>query len=340
MIKSICIIRLSALGDVLMLVPTVRAIQRAYPKAKITWVISRPAYDMVKDLEQVEFVVIEKPNRFKDYLSFKRLMKHRQFDVLLAMQASLRANLLIPCIKAKTKIGYDKVRANDGQTLFTQQRIPSAKEHTLEGFLQFAKILGIQDVSVHWDIPIDEKAFAFVKSLNLTPDKPLVLINPSASKPERSWAAQHYIELIKYLKDKWQVQVCLTGGPTALDAELSNVIVDKVSVDLNLVGVTKPKALLALIKQADLMICPDTGPSHMASAVSTPVIALHAVTNPQISGPYGSLHRVVNAYPDALKRYKHKDISQCDWGTQVHHPKAMDLVTFDLVRERVDDFFR
>ncbi len=59
---------------------------------------------------------------------------------------------------------------------------------------------------------------------------------------------------------------------------------------LNLVGKTKPKQLLALISQAQAVLCPDTGPSHMAAACGNSSVALHAVTNPLISGPYTFPH--------------------------------------------------
>ena len=59
MIKSICIVRLSALGDVLMLVPLVRLLQARLPNASLTWVISRPAYDLVEGMDGIEFIIIK-----------------------------------------------------------------------------------------------------------------------------------------------------------------------------------------------------------------------------------------------------------------------------------------
>ena len=61
MINSICIVRLSALGDVLMMVPLIRTLQANLPQAKLTWVISRPAFDLVEGMDGVEFIVIDKP---------------------------------------------------------------------------------------------------------------------------------------------------------------------------------------------------------------------------------------------------------------------------------------
>src|SRR5688500_12397756 len=99
-IQSLCLVRLSALGDVLMFVPMVRILQKNFPEATITWIISRPAYDLVEGMEGVEFIVIAKPNNIADYWRFKKQLKGRKFDVLLAAQASFRANLLYPLISA------------------------------------------------------------------------------------------------------------------------------------------------------------------------------------------------------------------------------------------------
>ncbi len=134
MIKSICIVRLSALGDVLMLVPLVRLLQAKLPDAALTWVISRPAYDLVEGMDGVEFIVINKPNSLADYWHFKKQLAGRKFDVLLATQASFRANLLYPLIRATRKIGYDKLRAKDGHGWFISEAIKPGNDHTLDSF--------------------------------------------------------------------------------------------------------------------------------------------------------------------------------------------------------------
>jgi heptosyltransferase I len=338
MIKSICIIRLSALGDVLMLVPLVRTFQAHMPEVKLTWIISRPAYDLVEGMEGVEFIVIDKPGNPVDYYQFSKLMRERRFDVLLAAQASFRANLLIPLIKARRKIGYDSIRAKDGHNWFIHESIAPGNDHTLEGFLKFAKPLGLSNPVISWDLPIDTSSTEWaIKHLPEKNDTPVVLINPAASKPERSWLVERYIALIEHLQNQWHAKVVLTGGPGPYDKELAEAITSKVSVDKNLVGLTKPKQLLAVIKQADLMICPDTGPSHMAAAVGTPVIALHAVTSADVSGPYPFRHLAVDYYPKAVKLVLNKTPEANVWGTHAHGEDTMRLVVLDDVLQRVDE---
>lgn len=86
-----------------MAVPLIRTLQANLPQAKLTWIISRPAFDLVEGMDGVEFILIDKPNSIVDYWRFKKQMRGRTFDVLLAPQASLRTNLLYPLIKAKRK---------------------------------------------------------------------------------------------------------------------------------------------------------------------------------------------------------------------------------------------
>ncbi len=335
MIKSICIVRLSALGDVLMLVPLIRTLQASMPQVKLTWVISRPAYDLVEGMDGVEFIVIDKPKHFIDYWRFKQRMNMRQFDVLLATQASFRANLLYACIRAKRKIGYDRLRAKDGHAWFIDEAIAADNDHTLDGFLRFADSLGVAEKQIRWDLPIHNDDHAWAQAHIPQDIKPVCLINPAASKPERSWPVARYIEVIQYMQSQWQACVILVGGPGAYDRALGDAILEKVSV-LDLIGQTKPKQLLALIHQADLLICPDTGPSHMAAAVGTPVIALHAVTSAEVSGPYTYRHLSVDYYPDAVKTVLKKTSETNVWGTHAHGEHTMELVTVDAVLAKLD----
>jgi heptosyltransferase I len=90
-----------------------------------------------------------------------------------------------------------------------------------------------------------------------------------------------------------------------------------------------------------LLICPDTGPSHMAAALNKPVVALHAVTRPEVSGPYGQLHHAVNRYEDAVKRYGFtRNLAEnARWFQKVHHPEVMHLISVEDVLIKVKKVF-
>lgn len=338
MINSICIVRLSALGDVLMLVPLIRTLQANYPKASITWVISPPAYFLVEGMDGVEFIVIDKPNTPLDYWRFYNTIRKQRFDVLLATQSSFRANLLYPCIRATRKIGFDKLRAKDGHGLFVHETIAPGHDHTLDGFLRFADNLNIKKKAIRWDLPISTEDTHWALAQIPLGTGPILLVNPAASKPERSWPVDRYIAAIQHAQSHWQARVILTGGPGNYDQTLGDTICQHVSVT-NLIGQTKPKQLLALISQANLVLCPDTGPSHMAAAVGTPVIALHAVTSADVSGPYTFRHLAIDCYPEAVTSVLKKTQETNIWGTHAHGETTMELVSIDAVIKRLDEFF-
>ncbi len=336
MIKSICIVRLSALGDVLMLVPLIRTLQAGLPDAKLTWVISRPAYFLVEGMEGVEFVVIDKPDNLIDYWRFNLKMRARHFDVLLATQASLRANLLYPCIRATRKIGYDTLRAKDGHGWFIHESIAPGRDHTLDGFLRFATALGIGAKQIRWDLPIQASDYAWARAHLPAVAGPILLVNPAASKPERSWSVDRYVEVIKHVQSRWQAAVILVGGPGDYDRALGDAILQHVPL-VDLIGKSKLKQLLALISLADVLLCPDTGPSHMGAAVGTPVVALHAVTSAEVSGPYTYRHLSVDCYPEAVRTVVKKTQATHPWGMQAHGEETMGLVTVAAVLMRLDD---
>lgn len=320
-----------------MLVPLIRTLQSHFPNTKLTWIISRPAYFLVEGMDGVEFIVIDKPNSVADFWRFKQQMRHRHFDVLLAPQASFRTNLLYPLIKAKRKIGYDNHRANDGHRWFIKEKITPGLEHTLEGFLKFVEPLGIKEKVIHWDLPISEADYAWADN-HLPKSGPILVVNPAASKPERSWLVERYIEVLLETKKRWQVEIVLTGGPGDYDRQLAEQIAKTIPV-VDLVGKTKPKQLLAVISRAKAVLCPDTGPSHMAAAVNTPVVALHAVTNPLVSGPYMFPDLVVNRYPDAVQKFLGMPYEQHVWGTHVHGEQTMKLISVDEVLDKLGKVF-
>lgn len=332
---NICLVRLSALGDVLMFVPVVRTLQKNFPKATITWVISPFAHQVVKDLDGVEFIVLDMSSHLKGLWQLHKAMRGRSFDVLLGAQASVRANILYPLIPAKRKVGYDDKRAKDLHRMFVREQIAAADGHTLDGFVQFAQHIGANELDIRWDIPISTTDNANAKAL-LEDASSYVVVNPVASKPERSWTLEGYLAVIAHLQNQHGLKIVLTGGPVKNDRAMAQAIMDSNPNCLNLVGKTKPKELLAIIRDAKMLLCPDTGPSHMAAAVGTPTIALHAVTSSLVSGPYHARDWAVDYYDIAVREILKQKPSDTKWGKHIHGSDTMKLIPVDDVIERCD----
>lgn len=335
MYKKICIVRLSAIGDVILTVPVVRALQRCFPQAQLTWVTTSMAYNLLQGLTDVEFIVIKKPESLADYWRFWRQMSAYEFDVLLALQANMRVNFLYPLIKAQRKIGFDRFRARDGHYLFIKETIQPRHEHLLDGFLQFTQQLGCESQVPQWDLPIFAEDHAWAQQ-RLAASGPWLAVNAAASKVERNWLPERYAQVLEIARQRWQVNVVLTGGPTELEREMATKITAHLSFPvLNLVGQTSLKQLAAVLSRADVLLAPDTGPSHLATAMGTPVVGLFAVAPPELSGPYLSKHLIVNKYPEAVATFLQRDVNAMAWATRVHTSKAMELITVPEVVERL-----
>jgi heptosyltransferase I len=335
--RSICIVRLSALGDVVMVLPLVRTLQARWPEAKITWIIGRGAHDAVAGLrnEGIEFVVIEKPRGIRDYLALRRRMKDRTFDVLLCLQASWRANLIYPCIRARRKIGYGNDRARDFHRYFIRECIPDAKAHLVDGFLQFAEALGLElPLDADWRLPVDASLKAWADGT--LPAKPFFAVSPCASKPERDWPVERYVEVVRWAHAHGLGPIVLLGGPTGRDREVADALVSRAQVPiLDLVGRTTIPQLIATLARCRLLLAPDTGAVHLANALGRPVVGLYAVAPAHRTGPYRRTEFSVDRFDEAVRTLCGADPARVPWGKRVHDLRAMSLIGVDEVISKV-----
>ncbi len=328
------------MGDVTLVVPTVRSLQKAFPHARITWIISQPAYALIEGLDGVDFVVIDKPRSVADYLHLRRRLAAYNFDLLLALQANLRVNLIYPLIRATRKIGFDRTRAREGQWLFTHERIPfTPQQHLLESFLSFAHAAGAREADLRWDLPLCEADWRWADEKLANLPRPWLAINPSASKAERNWPLERYVEVVTELAKSHGGSVILTGGPAEEEKALAARLHQQLPAALDLVGATSPKQLAAVLGRCDALLAPDTGPVHIAVAMGTPVVGLYAVAPPSLSGPYTSQQWVANRYPDAVRQFLHKDAESVPWNTRVHDTGAMRLITAAEVTTKLRALF-
>ena len=109
----LCVMRLSAIGDVCHAVAMVQAVQAARPDISITWVIGKVEFQLLKDMPGIEFVVFDKKQGKKARLDLKRRLSGTVFDALFMMQIALRANWASTVIKAKVRIGFDSERSKE-----------------------------------------------------------------------------------------------------------------------------------------------------------------------------------------------------------------------------------
>lgn len=334
---SICLVRLSALGDVVMVLPLVRHLRRQWPSTRLTWICGKAVLPLLSGLaeEGIELLPIEKPRAVTDYLRLRRDWSARSWDVLLCLQASWRANWLYPCLQAKRKIGFGADRAKDLHRFFVGEGLPPAAPHLVGGFLQFAEALGLPAPSaVEWGLPVAPEARSAVAPL--LPRRPFVAINACTSKPERDAPPSLYAEVALHLDRIHNLDTVLIGGPSERERAVAAAVVAGAPQVVNLVGRTRLPEMVALLESSRMLVSPDTGAVHIANALGRPVVGLYAVAPADRTGPFGQEGRCVDVFDEALAKFLGRRRSECPWAQRVHHPGAMGLITFPRVREKID----
>jgi heptosyltransferase I len=334
---SLCILRLSALGDATHTLPVVRAIQDHWPDTAVTWIIGKLERRLLGGLEGVEFIVFDKRGGWKEVTALQRALHGRRFDVLLHLQVAARANLLSRLVRAPVRLGWDQARSRDFHTRFTTHRVAAAPfQHQVQGFLEFPRALGIAVDTPRWDLPIAADADAWARE-RLPADQPVLLISPCSSHPLRNWREEHYAAVGDHASSRHGMAVVLSGGPSQLERETGAGIESRMAAPcLNLIGKDTLEQSKALLRQAAAVLTPDAGPAHIASALGTPVIGIYAATWSRRSGPYNSLDLCVDRYEEAARKYRHKAAAEVRWGHRIEEPGVMDLVRPADVIERLD----
>lgn len=333
---SLCVLRLSAIGDACNASAMVQAIQRQWPETKITWIMGKAEAQLLGDLPGVEVIPFDKKLGWKGYTQLWRQLRGRKFDALLHLQTALRASIVSLGIRAKYRLGFDHTRSSDMQKWFINHPVPSPRSaHVLDGFMAFAREIGIEDTTARWSLPLGAAETDWA-SQYITSGQPTLVIVPAASKAFKNWTATGYARVAEYAAAKG-MQVILAGSPARVEVELAEQVCSQCQVPLlNLVGQSSLKQMLALLSAADLVIAPDTGPTHMAVAVNTPVIGLYAHHNPQRTGPYRYLDYVVSAYREAIEAETGKSPEQLSWRSRVKAEDAMSRIPPEAVCAMLD----
>ncbi|MEO5629411.1 MAG: glycosyltransferase family 9 protein, partial [Thermomonas sp.] len=250
--RSICLLRLSALGDVTHVLPLLHTLRTAWPEVEVSWVIGKGEHRLLEGLPGVRFIEFDK----KTGLAGMRAVRNQclgRFDVLLQLQVSARANLLSAFIPAGRRIGYDRSRAKDGHGMFINERIADRPGiHVLDAIGSFCEPLGLVRSDVVWNVPVPDEAHAWARAQ--WPDDGIrtLMISPCSSHALRNWRAERHAALADHaIEQGWRVVLC--GGRSELERSTGDAILaamqtaDAGSHVLDLIGKDTLKQLPALL---------------------------------------------------------------------------------------------
>jgi heptosyltransferase I len=304
---SICIVMLSALGDVVHALPLLDAIKRHSPSSRITWILQAGPALLAQGHPHVDEVVLfHRGMGLAAYRDLARRLRGRSFDLVLALQPYLKAGIITRMLRSPVKLGFDRARARDLNWLFTTHRIPPGpRRHIQDEFLEFLDVLGVPHHEPRWHLEPGAEERAFAKTL-LEPlrEAPRAGFVVATSKPEKNWPPGRYAELADRLRAETGARAVLLGSDSPIERAAAAAIEARSRAEpLDLLGVGL-RNTIALLAECDVVVSSDTGPYHMCVAMGVPAVGLYGYTNPKRVGPYrrfGEL--VVDAYGNPGEDY-------------------------------------
>jgi heptosyltransferase I len=329
-LTNILIVKLSAIGDVVHALPVSYALKKCFPASHITWVVEKPAYDLLTNNPYIDEIIIFDKPRFKSLAglwqsapNFVRLLRSRRFDVALDLQAIFKGAAIAYLSGAPERLVYCNTRE---LSHILSRRVcgENRNGHVVERYLDVVRALGCTVDKAVFPLVITEgeaaAAQAIASQAGLNVSQPYILLSPGANWPNKRWPTRFFAALAAKLDGAGVIPV-LTGGPG--DRALAAEIQAAAHIPLvDLTGKTSLKQLAYLIKEGRAFVGGDTGPMHLAAALATPVIALHGPTDTIRNGPYGSGHKALVTARDCVGCWKR----QC--------PKGLDClegITVDAV---------
>ena len=333
-LPKVAVIRLSALGDVVLCASTVLHLAKS-KKFKIYWITTSQSRQLLGEIEGVEFIIVPKPKNLKCFIECRRILSSYTFDYLLLAQASFSAHFVSMYVKAKRRIGFDQSRSKDFHGFFINERIEQREEHFVDAYYSFASMLGLQKpAAINWNGLFQSDRNHELWNFEFPGTDRIMAINPSASKTERNWEVNSYVKVIDHAHNKG-IGVIVTGGSEQNELDFNEQICHRCKESpLNLTGKIKLGALPYLYKKIDFLLAPDTGSIHIACAVGTPVIGLYAVANPRLTGPYNANEFSINKFDLALEKFFSS--RQVNFHSRVHNPSAMSLINEDEVIAKIE----
>lgn len=309
--NNILIVKLSAIGDVIHALPVAHALKQKYPQARITWVVEKPAYDLLTNNPAIDEIILFDKPRFKSLSGllkyspeFSRRLKERHFDLALDLQGLFKSAAIVALSGAKQRLGYCNMRELS-QWISKPVCGKYSEGHVVERYLDVARYIGcdVKKAVFTLNNTPDEAAntSAIAVQAGLAANQHYIILAPGTNWPSKCWPAERFGELAAEVIQKGIISIIIGG---ASDTSLAVTIRNACPAAVDLTGKTTLKELAFLMKGASCFVGGDTGPMHLAAAVQTPVVALFGPTDPERNGPYGDIHTVITVEEECHKCWK------------------------------------
>jgi ADP-heptose:LPS heptosyltransferase len=312
--KRILIVKPSSLGDIVHTVPLVHAIKRCFPSSYVGWVVQRAFQGILEHDPAIdEIIPIFIPstsdpqagrsayfNAFTATLrtmkDLRKRLKGRAYDYVFDLHASFRSGLLGMMNPGGTRIGFRD--AKELNPLFQHERLVTdpGRPHAVDKNLAFAELFQCRPTTEDFRIITGaaerEAVRRFFVEADVADTDRVVYANPAARWETKLWTVDNWARLADLLMLRSNAKVIFGGGPG--DVPAIRLITEKMTASpVVSAGKLSLAEAVALIEAADVYVGVDSGPMHIAAFAGTPVVALFGPTDPDLVGPYGAGHRVI-----------------------------------------------
>ncbi len=315
---EILLIRLSSLGDIIHTLPAFAAMREYFPEAKISWLVENQGKDILDFVPGIDRKIVLSSKKKRGlsktfWAEFLRVVREiRQKDqVVLDFQGLIKSGLFAYLSKSKTRIGFHKknLREPGASIFYTEYLDPISEEmHIVSKNLKLLTRIGIQNDTFEFPLQIPEalstSVLNTVNELGYSGDKRLVLLNVGAAWETKRWFSERWNELIRILNEKNLNLFFLLLWGTETERALAEEV--RAKTDSAIVPPLSLKEVMALVKEADLLISGDTFALQVACALSRPVVGLFGPTTPKRNGPFNDKDRVAFHELECSHCYKRK----------------------------------
>jgi lipopolysaccharide heptosyltransferase II len=301
--RRICIVKPSALGDVVQALPLLGALRSRFPSASVSWIIRRDLADLLTgDPELSELIPYRRDGSAREFLQLLELLRRRRFDLVFDLQGLFRTALMTVATRATVRVGLETAR--EGASLACNCIIPDSSRNVPAHlrYWRVAEALGAGGRSRVAVVPVTAEATSWAAEALRPLPRPILAIHPGATWETKRWPAAKFAELAS----RFDGSVVVVGSDQERKggAQIANAVLAQGRSAVDLTGQTTLKRLAALLAAADLLVSNDSGPLHLAAALGTPVVGIFTCTSPVRSGPAGELHELISTGVPCAGSYK------------------------------------
>ncbi|MCP4644146.1 MAG: glycosyltransferase family 9 protein [bacterium] len=298
----ILIVRLSAIGDVVRVIPALHVLREAFPDARIDWAVEAKAARILERHPALdEVLVFQRPpgawSAFRDFVRFCLTLRANRYDIVVDFHGIFKSAAITALSGARKRHGFARPRSQEGSFLVTNRKValPSQDMNRVAENLALCESLApnreFPNLTIHVPKDIRQAVDRFFEE-TFDGGKLVVAMHVPMDRDEKRWPEQHFAALADQLLADGRFEVLLTWGPgqrevaqRVLDLARRSPVVAPETLDL--------KQYAWLAHRADLYFGGDTGPMHIAWMMGTPVVAVFGGTDPAKHAPYHQSHLVL-----------------------------------------------